>query len=63
MEKEKNTAKSQPVQKYRYISHTLVRFTHNKIEIALQYGGEYSNLPTDSSIIQNLIDQKRLILI
>lgn len=48
---------------FTYVSHTLIRFTHNKTDYCLQYGGEYSNLPADSSIIKNLIDQKRLIKI
>jgi len=48
---------------YRYTSHTLIRFTHNKKDYCLQYGSEYTDLPLESPIIQNLIYQKRLIKI
>lgn len=52
-----------PVEKHLYNSHTIVRFTHNKKDYCLQYGVEYTDLPSDSSIIKNLIHQKRLIKI
>jgi len=55
--KEQNTKQ----ETYLYLSHTTVRFTHNQQQIVLQYGSQYKNLPADSSIIKNLIHQKKLI--
>lgn len=48
---------------YRYSSHTVCHFTHDNKEFNLQYGEVYNDLPEDSKLVQNLIDQKRLIKI